>query len=124
MDDLVQRLLGDNHNVRAEYAKTPAELKQSIDRGVVLIRFPDTRGGTTLSVTLDSERSRLADADFGGGSGSVTLIGKLVLNYHEVELEARIDLSTLEGKGGLKVLADEEAWRAQKEAASDLHTMH
>ena len=113
MDDLVRRL-SEVQSVRAEYASSAADLKAAIDRGMVHVKFTETKGGTCLSVKLDTTRSVLSEADFGAGTGQVHFVGTLVLNYNEVELNAHIDLATLQGSGSLKLLADEAAWRAKR----------
>lgn len=121
MDELVQRLSSGMHNICADHIKSAQELKESIDRGYVLVKFPDTRGGTVLGTRLDKTRSVLSNADFSAGAGTVQLVGSLVLNYNEVELIGELDLATLQGEGCLKLIADEPTWRAkqaQQEAES------
>lgn len=117
MDELVRRL-ENKQRVRAGYASTANELKEAIDRGVVLVEFPDTAGGTCLTVQLDA-RSKLDAGNFAAREGRVTLVGKLVLNYNEVELTAELDLATLEGEGSLKLLRDEAQWRASRERSAE-----
>lgn len=104
MDELVQRLSTGDHPVIASRAKSAQELKQSIDRGYVLIKFTDTRGGTELGVRLDENLTDLSRADFGGAAGAAHLAGNLTLNYVKVRCVADIDLATLQGQGHLDVL--------------------
>jgi hypothetical protein len=121
MDQLVEKLSSGTHHLKAERAKSAQDLKRSIDDGYVLLKFTETQGGTELGVRLNKDRCKLSDADFGAGTGTIELCGTLVLNYNEVELVADLDVSTLEGRGSLKLIADEPTWRAkqaQKHAAS------
>ncbi len=105
MDELVQRLSEGEHPVVASRAQgSTEELKKSIDRGYVLIKFTNTRGGTELGVRLDDTLTDLSEADFGQSTGQAHLVGNLTLNYVDVQCVADIDLATLEGKGHLVIL--------------------
>jgi hypothetical protein len=108
MSDLVQRLSQGMHPVEASLRpdRTVAALKECIDRGYVLIRFTGTRGGTELGVALDRERSKLAGADFEKQSGSVTIVGDLMLDFVKVRCIADIDLPSLAGQGRLEPLQE------------------
>ncbi len=106
MDELVQRLAEGDHPVVTRRAESVEELKQSIDRGYVLVTFTDTRGGTELGVRLDDALTDLSGADFEQGDGSVHLAGNLTLNYVKVRCVADIDLATLQGKGHLEILEE------------------
>ena len=104
MDELVQRLSAGDHPVTAGGPNPSVEqLKQSIDRAYVHIKFTDTRGGTDLGVKLDTTASQL-DADFVQGVGTVHIEGTLTLNYVPVRCVADIDLATLNGTGHLVVM--------------------
>jgi hypothetical protein len=104
MDELVQRLLEGDHPVVTSRYKTAAELEQAIDRGYVLVKFTDTRGGTELGIRLDNAATDLSGADFTRSTGTVHLVGGLTLNYVRVREIADIDLATLEGKEHLEIL--------------------
>ncbi len=106
MDELVQRLSEGDHPIIASRADSVEELKQSIDRGYVLLKFTDTRGGTELGVRLDETLTDLSGADFDKATGAVHLAGNLVLNYVKVRFIADVDLSTLKGKGHLEILGE------------------
>jgi Core binding factor beta subunit len=80
------------------------ELKQAIERGYVLLKFTDTRGGTELGVRLDNTATDLSGADFGQSTGIVHLAGNLTLNYVPVRHVAEVDLATLGGTGHLEIL--------------------
>ncbi len=51
MDELVQRLSEGEHPVIAGRAESAEVLKESIDRGYVLIKFTETRGESNLGFT-------------------------------------------------------------------------
>jgi hypothetical protein len=116
MDELVKFLSEGRHKVLVDRAKTPADFRASLDDGFVLLRFPDTRGGTTLGVRLDKSRCELGEA---GSPNTVRLTGTLVLNYNEIELTADLDPTTLEGAGSVTLIADEPTWRAKRAAQSE-----
>jgi hypothetical protein len=106
MNELVQRLTNGPHPIIAERSASAQELREQIDRGFVLLKFPNTRGGTELGSQLDMEQTRLDGANFESGVGSVRLVGNLTLNYDKVQLVADIDLASLKGTGHL-VLVEE-----------------
>ena len=123
VNDLVQRLCEGQHHVSAERYKSAADFKQAIDNGYVLLKFTETKGGTELGVRLDKSQTVLDGVDFEAGTGTVKVCGTLVLNYNEVEFPAEVDISNLQGKGCLRLIADEPTWRAkqlqkEKEAAA------
>lgn len=125
MDELVERLSSGSHKVRAEYVASAMELKEAIGRGVAHIKFTDTQGGTVLSVTVDHARTKLGEANFEAGTGTMDLVGSLVLNFNEVELVAHLELGTLEGEGRLMLVGNEAAWREKRtelrDGADSLH---
>jgi hypothetical protein len=104
MDDLVQRLAEGDHPIVTQRYKSAEELKQATDRGYVLVKFTDTRGGTELGVRLDNAMTNLSEADFGQSTGTVHLAGDLTLNYVKVRCVADVDIATLAGKGHLEIL--------------------
>jgi hypothetical protein len=106
MDELVERLAKGDHPIIASRSDSVEELKQSIDRGYVLVKFTDTRGGTELGIRLDEELTDLSGADFEKATGSVHLVGNLILNYVRVRCIADVELATLKGKGHLDILEE------------------
>jgi len=112
MNELVERLTKGPHPIVAGRSASPKELREQIDRGFVLLKFPNTRGGTELGSRLDMEQTRLDGADFDSGTGSVRLVGNLTLNYDKVQLVADIDLASLQGTGYLVLI--EEAGSSQR----------
>jgi hypothetical protein len=113
MDDLVKELSAGTHVIRADRVRSPEELYEAIEDGFVLLRFPNTGGGTSLGVRLDKSRCELMGSA-AGDRNSVHLVGSLVLNYKKVELMADINVATLEGSGCLRLIADETAFRAER----------
>lgn len=109
MDDLVHRLSQGKHRVevRLRPERTVTAFKESIDRGVVHVRFPETRGGTELGVHLDRGLTDLTSADFANNKGHAHVVGNLVLNYVKVQCVADIELETLAGSGHLIPLLSE-----------------
>jgi hypothetical protein len=107
MDELVERLAEGDHPVITRRTESVEELKQSIDRGYVLVTFTDTRGGTELGVRLDETLTDLSGADLAQGTGTVHLAGNLTLNYVRVRCVADIDVSTLKGTGHLEIIEEE-----------------
>jgi hypothetical protein len=105
MSELVKKLSACAHDVEVHLypERTVSGLKECIDNGYVHVRFPNTRGGTTLGVTLDDKATDLSSADFVNATGRVTLVGDLVLDYVPVTCKADIDLQTLTGTGRLEV---------------------
>jgi hypothetical protein len=114
VDALVKHLTSSMHKITLERSKSVEDLQRSIGLGYLLVNFPETDGGTELVIRLDQSRAMLENADFSTRSGTIHLVGTLVLNYNEVEMEADIDLATLGGRGCLKLIADEAAWRATR----------
>ncbi|MCB0164918.1 MAG: MbtH domain protein [Anaerolineae bacterium] len=106
MNELVQRLAAGKHPVVAGRADSATELKESIDRGYVLIKFTETRGGTELGIRLDESGTDLSQADFDQGTGTVHLAGNLTLDYVRVRCIVEINLATLAGQGGLEILEE------------------
>ena len=104
MDELVQRLAEGDHPVVTQRYKSAEELKQAIDRGYVLVKFTDTRGGTELGFRLDNTITDLSQADFSQATGLAHIVGDLTLNYVKVRGVADVDVATLEGKGYLEIL--------------------
>ena len=109
MDELVEHLSTGLHRVVAARTESAKELKEAIDRGFVLMKFTDTKGGTELGVRLEPADCDYSEADFAVGEGNVVLRGKLTLNFHRVEFSATIDLKTLGGEGCLRTITDDTA---------------
>lgn len=109
MSELVAKLSAGTHPVVVSLRPTPSvqAFKECLDRGYVLVKFTETRGGTELGVRLDPAVTDLASADFSAGRGLVRLAGDLTLDYVRVRCSAEIDLATLAGSGRLQPLSDD-----------------
>jgi hypothetical protein len=101
MNDLVQRLANGRHRLVYSRSDSVSGLKKAIDRGYVLLKFTETRGGTELGMPLDMPVCKLEGADFETGQGKIHLEGELTLDYVPVRMVADLDLATLEGEGHL-----------------------
>lgn len=99
MSPLVEKLSQAQHPVSLIRYKDSAELQEAVERGVVLVKFTGTQGGTELAVQLDQPVKGI-DA----GSGQFELSGSLTLDYQPVSCSASIDLATLTGFGSLKIV--------------------
>jgi len=100
MNELVQKLTQEQPIIASLRPEaTPAQLKAAVDRGYVLIKFTETRGGTELG------------ANYEAGTGQIRLVGDLVLDYVPVRFHGHIDLATMAGTGRLEIR--EEAPAAQ-----------
>jgi len=103
MSELVNKLSQKDHPVRISIRPeaTPKALKECIDRGYVHVKFTETRGGTELGLALEMQESNFSEADFSAGQGSISLVGRLTLDYVPVKCLATIDLSSMAGRGYL-----------------------
>lgn len=109
MNDLVKRLSEGSHAVEISLRpeRTVKLFREMLDRGHVLVKFTETRGGTELGVPLDKSRSDLTQANFEGETGKVRVAGELTLDYVPVRVIADIDLPSLKGQGHLEILGEE-----------------
>ncbi len=108
MNELIQRLSEGEHPVIADRAESAEGFKESIDRGYVLVKFTETRGGTELGIRLNENGTNLDGADFDQAHGTAHLEGNLTLNYVRVRCIADIDLATLKGSGHLEIIEEQE----------------
>jgi hypothetical protein len=109
VNDLVKRLSEGSHAVEISLRpeRTVKLFREMLDRGHVLVKFTETRGGTELGVPLDKSRSDLTTANFEGESGKVRVCGELTLDYVPVRVVADIDLPSMRGQGHLEILGEE-----------------
>ena len=103
MNELVQRLTQEQ-SIVASLRPEPSldALKAALDRGYIHVKFIETRGGTELGIRLDPESSDLSGANFEQGTGSVRIVGSLVLDYVPVRFRGHLDLESLKGTGRLE----------------------
>ena len=109
MNDLVKRLSEGSHEVEVSLRpeRTVKLFREMLDRGHVLVKFTQTRGGTELGVPLDKTRSDLSKANFDTESGQVRVCGELTLDYVPVRVVADIELPSMQGQGHLEILGEE-----------------
>jgi hypothetical protein len=103
VNDLIARLSGQDSRVELDgHEESYDQLRRRIDElGHTVLRFPGTRGGTTIGVTIDRDRTDLSDADFEAGRGELRLEGTLTLDYVPLRCIATIDLATRAGTARL-----------------------
>jgi hypothetical protein len=99
---------GDHPVVASAVSDSVSELKKSVERGYVHIKFTETRGGTELGVRLNKELCDLSKGDFEKATGTIHLVGGLTLNYVKVNCIAEINLKSLKGKGRLEPINDQK----------------
>ena len=109
MNDLVKRLSEGSHAVEISLRpeRTVKLFREMLDRGHVLVKFTETRGGTELGVPLDKSRSDLSQANFEGETGTVRVCGELTLDYVPVRVIAEVELPAMKGQGHLEILGEE-----------------
>ena len=103
VDDLVRRLAEGTHPVTASPGnhKDWHGIRERIEIGVVQVTFVDTR--TQLGVRLTPALCDVTSADFEHGSGTLRLVGTLVLNDVPVRCTVDLDLPGLSGTGRLEI---------------------
>lgn len=107
MNELVEKLTQEQEIEASLRPEANLEnFKAALDRGYVHVKFPNTRGGTELGIRLDPDASDLSNADFESRSGSVKIVGVLILDYERVRFHGEIDLGTLKGTGRLEPLGE------------------
>ncbi len=111
MNDLVKRLSEGSHAVEVSLRpeRTLKLFKEQLDRGHVLVKFTETRGGTELGVPLDKSRSDLTQANFEAETGKVRVCGELTLDYVPVRVVADIELPAMRWQGHLEILGEQRA---------------
>jgi uncharacterized protein YbdZ (MbtH family) len=104
---LVERLSEGDHPVEVVgLGEDPLQrLKERIHLGHVMVRFPETRGGTELGVRFDPKALELADCDLDAGKGELALRGDLTLDGARVRVHANINVARMAGRGRLEVLS-------------------
>lgn len=104
MNDLVAKLAKGDHLVSVERYEKLDEFKKAIDRGFVLVKFTETKGGTELGVRLDKSLIDVSAANFTSQEGHVRLNGTLTLNSVKVRCVANVYLQSRKGEGHLEIL--------------------
>lgn len=83
----------------------PRRLRERIELGHVMVRFPETRGGTELGVRFDPKALDLTGCDLEGRKGMLMLQGNLTLDGTRVCVNAKIDVASMVGRGWLEILS-------------------
>jgi hypothetical protein len=118
MNELVQKLTQEQPIIASMRPEpTVQQLKASVDRGYVHIKFTETRGGTELGIRLIPEMSNTV-ADYEAGTGSIHIVGDLTLDYVPVRFHGDINLATLAGTGRLEIREEPKAETPAAEAPS------
>jgi hypothetical protein len=105
MDDLVKQLTKKQPINFESRTDTLDELKQRLtEMKFVFITFIETKGGTELGINVDSDLTKIENADFDKGAGIISVVGTCTLNYQKVRCIAEVDLSTKKGTGYLEPL--------------------
>ena len=96
MNNLTERLTVEQPIIMGGADPTAEELRERTgEMGYVLVKFPQTRGGTELGFPLDRDATDINGANFDESTGSVHVEGHLILNDDPVRCIADIDLATL-----------------------------
>lgn len=121
MNELVQKLTQEQRIIASLRPEpTVEQLKASVGRGYVLIKFTETRGGTELGIRMIPELSNTTEANFETGTGKLWLAGDLTLDYVPVRFHGHINLETMEGTGRLEIREPPESKdKAEPEKAAD-----
>ena len=108
MNKLVQSLTEGDHPVAMGGSQPSLQdfQRRVQDMEYVLIKFPETRGGTELGIRIDKNATDLSQADFEQGTGVAHIEGTLTLDYVKVRCVADIELETLYGTGHLVALEE------------------
>lgn len=101
MTPLVEKLLAARHPISLIRYRNIDDIKEAIERGLVLVKFTDTHGGTELGVQLKSGSDDIVMAP-----GEIELNGFLTLDYQQLACTIHIDRVTLKGYGSMKLLYD------------------
>jgi hypothetical protein len=109
MNDLVKRLSEGSHAVEISLRpeRTVKLFREMLDRGHVLVKFTETRGGTELGVPMDKTRCDLTQANFDQETGTVKVAGEITLDYVPVRVWAEVELPSMKGQGRLEILGEE-----------------
>jgi len=97
---IVEKLSQGEHPVTMIRYKDTADLKQAIERGNVLVKFTETRGGTEIGISLD-DKSKAVDL----AASKIDLCGTLTLDYQPVRCIVNVDVETRTGFGHLEPIA-------------------
>lgn len=82
--------------------------KRAIELGLILVKFPNTKGGTELGFNVRNDEGHLdpKNIKYKEGGKVVEVSGRLKLDYTPVRGYATINLETFEGEGWLVPIND------------------
>jgi len=82
--------------------------KRAIELGLILVKFPNTKGGTELGFNVRNDEGHLdpKNIKYKDGGKVVEVSGRLKLDYTPVRGYATINLETFEGEGYLVPIND------------------
>lgn len=101
MSDLLERLSKETQKVELSRYESLADFNSALDRNYVLVNFTETQGGTELGFEIDRNQSEIYHEE---SDKPFLLVGRLTLNYVDVECHVKINKSDLKGEGILRVL--------------------
>lgn len=108
MDTLVKKLSTGRHPILFEPRTNElSEIQERLADGFVFVKFTETTGGTELRINLNTQLSRLNQADFLLGKGMLHLVGDCELNFEKICCVADIDLATRQGNGYLQPIQEQ-----------------
>jgi uncharacterized protein YbdZ (MbtH family) len=111
VEPLVRRLAAGSHPVVVtgvgdrNGAEAIERFRQRVDRGQINVLFPETQGGTELSLRFDPQGLDRSRCDFARRSGNLALAGDLNLDGVDVRCEVDLSLAELAGTGRLVLLS-------------------
>jgi uncharacterized protein YbdZ (MbtH family) len=79
-------------------------LRERIELGHIMVRFPETRGGTELGIRFDPKTLELAGCDLEARQGMLALQGRLTLDGTRVCVHATINVADMAGRGWLEIV--------------------
>jgi len=108
MDNLVKRLLNKQSIDFESRSDSIDEIKERLtEMKFVFVTFTQTNGSTELGINVDADLTKIENADFDQGSGTIHVVGTCILNYQKVRCTAEVDLSTKKGFGYLEPLDED-----------------
>lgn len=97
---------GDHHVEIVGLGQDPLRrLRERIELGHVMVRFPETRGGTELGIRFDPKALDLTGCDLEGAKGMLVLQGNIILDGTRVCVHAKIEVAKMVGRGWLEILS-------------------
>lgn len=73
-------------------------IKQSIKRGVVHFRIPDTDGGTVIGLVIDEAKAKECVASIDAGCEELSIVGRFTLDYMNAVCKLSANLSSFDGQ--------------------------